>query len=161
MPVRAGVDLAFRVAPLVDSSAIALRLWDIHYSICATETFIRNNNLSGAVSLESLLQLPTVVSLPIKQWAFTDQNQQSVNLIPDNTRTVDELGLARHAVQTDKYIAMLPDTIIEGTNIRKLEIAGHQPLTRTIYAYYLGRRHSIDQIRHIVEYVRNKNRMVV
>lgn len=156
--IRGGVDLAFRVGPLVDSSAIALRLWDIHYSICATDTFIRDHNLNGAVSLKSLSQLSTAVSLPIKQWSFTDQNQQTVNLIPDSVLTVDDLGLARHAVQTDKYIALLPDTMIEGTNIRKLEIAGHQPLTRTIHAYYLGRRYSISQIRHIVEFVRERNK---
>jgi DNA-binding transcriptional LysR family regulator len=152
------VDLAFRVGPLVDSSAIALRLWDIPYVLCASSAFIRRHNLNpDEVSLEQLTNLPAVVSLPAKSWTFIDTDNEEKRFKPNTQLTVDDLDLAHHAIEGGRFIGMLPTDTIKSEAIVTLSVPNHTPRTRTMFAYFLGKRHSISQIRHIVDYIKQRN----
>ena len=151
------IDLAFRVGPLVDSSAIALHLWDIPYSLCAHESLLDELEISAeSLNLEKLKQLPTVVSRPTMNWSFVDKQRKQIDFSPKASLLVDDLGLAYHAVKTAKYIGFLPTTIVTDEKIVKLKIDGLTPLTRVMYAYYLGRRHAQSQIKSLIDYIKQR-----
>lgn len=156
--VQDNVDLSFRVGPLPDSSAIALRLWDIPYSVYASNEFIEDHNITTEeITFEQLSQLPAVISMPAKAWVFTDNQHQEAVFQPNAKLTVDDLELARHAVVSGQFIGLLPDDITQDDTLSKIHIAGYKPRTRTMYAYYIGKRHTISQIRHIVDYIRQRH----
>lgn len=155
--IKDEVDLAFRVGPLVDSGAIALKLWDIPYALCCHRSFLAEHHITSTKISEAVLAtLPAVVSRPAVKWAFVDKHQQDVSITPNTKLTVDDLGLAYHAMQSGKFIAMLPVSMIQHHDIATVSIAHLQTRTRKMYAYYLGRRHAQSQIKHLVEYVRAK-----
>ncbi|WED23463.1 LysR family transcriptional regulator [Vibrio sp. JC009] len=156
--VQENVDLAFRVGPLTDSSAIALRLWDIPYSLCATNAFVAAHNINpDHVSLEQLAQLPAVISAPARTWTFMDQKMSEKKFQPGAKLVVDDLDLAYHAVKGGQFIGMLPSEMIKDPQVVELSVPDYKPRTRTMFAYYLGRRHTISQIRHIVDYIKQRN----
>lgn len=152
------IDLAFRVGPLMDSSAIALKLWDIPYSLVATKSYLKHHGIEGAViSVEQMESLPSVISRPTTSWVFINQQNQEVLFSPSQDLMVDDLGLAYHSVLKDSYLAMLPTSMIKDMDVVELSVEGLKPRTRIMYAYYLGRRHAQSQIRHIVNYIKQRN----
>lgn len=152
------IDLAFRVGPLVDSSAIALKLWDIPYSLCATKTYLDRYGIQGsAITVEQLESLPCVISRPSHSWTFINGQNQEVVVSPNQDLVVDDLGLSYHSVLSNAYLAMLPSSMIRDEEIIELNIEGLMPRSRIMYAYYLGRRHAQSQIRHIVDYIKKRN----
>ncbi|TKB55502.1 LysR substrate-binding domain-containing protein [Ferrimonas aestuarii] len=82
--VQDEIDLAFRVGPLVDSSAIAVHLWDIPYGLYAHKDLVQALTLNpNAISVEQLKTLPGTITLPAKQWAFMDSSRQAELLSPN------------------------------------------------------------------------------
>lgn len=161
--VQDNVDLAFRVGPLVDSSAIAMRLWDIPYVLCASKGYVQRHQLNPEqVEINQLAQLPAVVSLPARSWTLIEGNFQQHAFEPLAHLVVDDLALAYHAVQGGQVMAMLPlemlsPTSLESGELQLISIPGYHPRTRSMFAYYQGKRHSDSQIRHVVDYVRMRH----
>ncbi|CAH1531581.1 LysR family transcriptional regulator [Vibrio owensii] len=155
--IKDDIDLAFRVGPLVDSSAIALHLWDIPYVVCAHYDYVENHQLSElTLSIEQLESLPGVITRPAMNWMFVNKQFEEVAVSPQQGLSVDDLGLAYHAIQSGKYMGTLPASMVKDTNIVTLQIENLEPRKRVMYAYYLGRRHAQSQIKHIVEYIRQR-----
>lgn len=156
--IQENIDLAFRVGPLVDSSAIALRLWDIPYSLCASTSFVKEHGVDPKkLTLQTLEQLPCVVSLPARNWSLMDAQDNEVRFSPREHLVVDDLSLAYHAVKSGSVIGMLPNEIIVDDDIIELKLSHLKPRTRTMFAYYFGKRHTVSQIKHIVEYIKERN----
>lgn len=156
--IKDEIDLAFRVGPLMDSSAIALKLWDIPYSLCATQDFLDGHNIKGThITTEQLESLPSVISRPMRSWAFTNSKHQEVMLDPSQDLVVDDLGLAYHSLLKGTYLAMIPTVMIKDAGVVELSVDDLKPRTRIMYAYYLGRRHAQSQIKHIVDYIKQRN----
>lgn len=152
------IDLAFRVGPLMDSSAIALKLWDIPYSLVATKVYLKHHGIEGSIiSVEQMESLPSVISRPTTSWAFVNRQNKEVMLSPSQNLMVDDLGLAYHSVLKDSYLAMIPTSMIKDMDVVELSVEGLKPRTRIMYAYYLGRRHAQSQIKHIVDYIKQRN----
>lgn len=153
--VKDDIDLAFRVGPLADSSAIALRLWDIPYTLCAHSSFVTRYGLTHAtISQEQLMTLPCVVSRPAVKWAFVDERDNPKFIQPSAALTVDDLALALHAVESGQYMAMMPTSMLNNDDIKHVVLHGLAPRTRVMYAYYLGRRHAQSQIKKLVDYIK-------
>ncbi|MCG7587343.1 LysR substrate-binding domain-containing protein, partial [Photobacterium sp. OFAV2-7] len=156
--IKEDIDLAFRVGPLVDSSAVALRLWDIPYSLCASDAFVASHQLNPEhISLDELKHLPCVVSLPARSWSFMDNTKKEILFEPTENLVVDDLSLAYHAVKSGQFVAMIPSVMITEPTIVSLNVADLTPRQRTMYAYYMGKRHTISQIKHIVDYIKERN----
>lgn len=156
--IQEEIDLAFRVGPLVDSSAIALKLWDIPYSVCAHPALLNAHKIESTIIDSDLLStLPSVVSRPAVSWAFINGAKEEVLIKPNQQMFVDDLGLAHHAALSGKYIAMLPSVMLEGQSLVELKVIGLTPRTRTMYAYYLGRRYAHSQIKQVVEYIKQRH----
>lgn len=157
--IKDEIDLAFRVGPLTDSSAIALHLWDIPYGVYAHPSLLKRHNIhTTPIALEQLKSLPCVIARPTTLWAFTNSQQQTINYLPVPALEVDDLGLARHAALSGHYAALLPTVMVdEGSELDLLPIHKLQPLKRQMYAYYLGRRHAQSQIKHLIDYIKQRN----
>ncbi|WP_212748353.1 LysR family transcriptional regulator [Pseudoalteromonas phenolica] len=155
--VNDGIDLAFRVGPLVDSAAIAQPLWDIPYTVCCNQHFLKNHKIkSNLLTQHQLTVLPSVVVKPAEKWAFIDDKKAQRLITPNEQLTVDDLGLALHAVQTGQYMAYLPTSMLDGLNLELIDIEALKPRTRVMYAYYMGRRHAQSQIKHLIEYIKER-----
>ncbi|GAM66312.1 transcriptional regulator [Vibrio sp. JCM 19236] len=145
--VQDEIDLAFRVGPLMDSSAIALHLWDIPYQVVAHRNYLVEHEITGdCINKQCLEKMPSVVTKPALSWSFLDHEKQEVRLTPNAGLTLDDLGLALHAVKSGKYMAMLPKSMIDSDDLVDVTVEGLVPRTRIMYAYYLGRRHAQSQI---------------
>ena len=156
--IKDDVDLAFRVGPLVDSSAIARKLWDIPYSVCAHPSFL-DQFTQGQLTLsaEHLSALPCVITRPALSWIFTDNSHQEIHITVAKAAIVDDLALAKHAAACGQYIAMLPTPMLDESELVELQVEGLKPRTRIMYAYYLGRRHAQSQIKQVVDYIKLRN----
>lgn len=154
--IRDDIDLAFRVGPLVDSSAIALHLWDIPYVICCHRHYFQRHQLHDVVlDAKQIQSLPAVVTKPAVTWTFAVEHNKEIQLQPNAALHVDDLGLAYHAVKSGQYIGLLPEVMIEQEDeVVVLPLQNLRPRTRKMYAYYLGRRHSQSQIKNLIEYVK-------
>lgn len=104
--IRDNVDIAFRIGPLNDSSLVAVKLWDIPYTICAGGALAEQVILNGPVSLVRLNALPCI---------FTGQPWRFSGLPPVRpariTHNIDELELAAKAVRQGLGLAYLPGTL--------------------------------------------------
>ncbi|MCF2859214.1 LysR family transcriptional regulator [Pseudoalteromonas sp. SMS1] len=150
------IDLAFRVGPLLDSSAIALHLWDIPYSVCAHPAYLKKHDLvQNMITAQHIASLPCVIAHPAKQWAFFDTANDEVMLSPQENLAVDDLGLAHHAALTTHYMAMLPTTMVTDQLV-KLDVSELYPRKRVMYAYYFGKRHVQSQIKQLVNYIKGR-----
>ncbi|KZN70346.1 LysR family transcriptional regulator [Pseudoalteromonas luteoviolacea] len=155
--IKEDIDLAFRVGPLLDSSAIALHLWDIPYSVCAHHSYIEKHNLNpNKVTAHQVATLPCVIAHPAKQWSFVDTLSNEVMISPQPSLEVDDLGLAYHGVLTGQYMAMLPQSMIKSSDVQSLTVDAFAPRTRVMYAYYFGKRHIQSQIKQLAGYVKNR-----
>lgn len=151
------IDLAFRVGPLPDSSAIALHLWDIPYVLCCTQSFLNHHRLTQCkLTTEQIEALPCVISRPARHWVFSDEQKQQVSLTPKPGLWVDDLGLARHAVLSGQFLGMLPRVMMQDTEALEVAVPLLRPRTRVMYAYFLGRRHSHSQIKRLTAYIRER-----
>lgn len=156
--IQDDIDLALRVGPLVDSSAIAVKLWDIPYTLCATQSFLNMHQINEQrITISELEKLPCVVSRPAVKWAFINDSNQEIFVSPNVSMLVDDLGMALHAAKSGQLLAMLPTAMLSGhddlVNITLLKLT---PRTRVMYAYYLGRRYAQSQIKQVVDYVKNR-----
>ncbi len=155
--VQENIDLAFRVGPLADSSAIAIKLWDIPYSLYASQEFIAQYNIGNKpISLEQLAKLPSVITLPSRSWILINQQGEEHSFQPEPKLVVDDLALALHAVESGQVIGLLPDEMITHKALLPVTIAGYTARSRAMFAYYMGRRHTISQIQHVIDYVKQK-----
>lgn len=155
--IKDDLDLAFRVGPLPDSSAIALHLWDIPYVVCAHRDYVnRHKLLDKALSIAELEQLPSVIAKPASSWVLVDNCQEQVTANPNKALVVDDLALAQHAVNSGQYMAMLPQVMFDSTTMVEIPLQDLTPRTRVMYAYYLGRRHAQSQIKHLISYIKQR-----
>lgn len=159
--VRDDIDLAFRVGPLVDASAIANHLWDIPNSLYCHASFCKKYGIKNArISAENMAMLPCVISRPTHAWRFLDKQKQEQQISPNVALFVDDLGLARHAMSSGNYLAMLPTSMIDSyednDDIISIQVDDMVPLTRKMYAYYLGKRHAQSQIKHLIAYIKER-----
>ena len=155
--IKDDIDLAFRVGPLVDSSAIALHLWDIPYAVCCHQSFLETHQLKGkTLSQTTLESLPTVISRPAVKWAFVDSDSNEHLVAPNQSLTVDDLGVAYHAILSGQYLGFLPSVMIQSPDIVTLDVEGLSTRTRSMYAYYMGRRHAQSQIKHLIDYIKKR-----
>ena len=166
--LRDQLDLAFRVGPLEDSSAIALHLWDIPYVVCAHKDLLIEAGLINSIAADAnqtqqvsiseaqLLKLPAVVTLPASHWMFYDLDNQPHQITPNQQLTVDDLGLAYHSICRGRFIGFMPAVMHTNADVIEINVEGLSPRTRAMYAYYYGRRHTISQIKHLVDYIKQR-----
>ena len=160
--LKDNIDLAFRVGPLVDSSAIAQRLWDIPFVLVAHKKLIAKHTISlQSFQLRHLAELPCVVASPQNRWLFESKTQGQITISPKATLQVNDLKLALDAAQQGLGFAYIPDVILRNNETQfdtqnLVQISGKdwRPLTRTLFAVYTTNRSSSRKIKAIVDYVK-------
>ena len=151
------IDLAFRVGPLPDASAIASYLWDIPYAVYATPAMVEQYGLNNGVTLQQLETLPAAVARPAKRWFFETDDNDELAVSPNERFVVDDLGLVRSALLTDKALGMLPMSMAKNEGLESITLIEGKPRTRKMYAYYLGRRHPSSFVKQMINYVRARH----
>ena len=102
------------------------------------------------------MKLPAVVTLPASHWMFYDSDNQPHQITPNQQLTVDDLGLAYHSICRGRFIGFMPAVMNTNADAIEINVEGLSPRTRAMYAYYYGRRHTISQIRHLVDYIKQR-----
>ncbi|BDY04173.1 LysR family transcriptional regulator [Ferrimonas sp. YFM] len=155
--IHRDIDLAFRVGPLSDSSAVASRLWDIPYTLLAHPELLERHGVQGRIlDISQLEQLPCIQVKPVMKWGFCSQEGQILYVQPGQGARVNDLALAHHAAGLGLGIVFGPREMHRNKDLVELQVEGWQPIQRTMYAYHIGKRHLNSRIQAIAEYVRQR-----
>lgn len=157
--VAENIDLAFRVGPLIDSSSIAVKLWDVPFFLVAHQDTIRKLDIStDHFELRRLSELPCVVAHPQNKWLFEDNKQGQITVTPKTGLRVNDLSIALHGAMETNSIAYIPEIILQNAqNIDELSIIRGQDWrtqTRTMYGFYTASRRSSQKVKAVIEYVK-------
>lgn len=157
--VKENIDLAFRVGPLVDSSAIAVRLWEIPFRLLAHKDLVEKYNLTcGNFELKQLTDLPCAISYPQNRWLFEHDKQGQISVTPKPALQVNDLTLALEAAQKGLGIAYVPEIILKNAThcdvLVDLKCENWHPTKRTMFAFYTANRTSSRKIKAVVEYAK-------
>ncbi|GAB5381473.1 MAG: LysR family transcriptional regulator [Aliiglaciecola sp.] len=158
--VKENIDLAFRVGPLVDSSAIAVRLWDIPFRLLAHQDLVQRYNLTcGNFELKQLANLPCAISYPQNRWLFEHDKQGEISVTPKPSLQVNDLTIALEAAKKGLGIVYVPEIILKNASdcseLVDLRCDNWQPTKRTMFAFYTANRTSSRKIKAVVEYVKH------
>ncbi|TRY32130.1 LysR family transcriptional regulator [Aliiglaciecola sp. M165] len=158
--VKENIDLAFRVGPLVDSSAIAVRLWDIPFRLLAHQDLVQRYNLTcGNFELKQLANLPCAISFPQNRWLFEHDRQGEISVTPKPSLQVNDLTIALEAAKKGLGIVYVPEIILKNASdcseLVDLRCDNWQPTKRTMFAFYTANRTSSRKIKAVVEYVKH------
>lgn len=158
--VKENIDLAFRVGPLVDSSAIAVRLWDIPFRLLAHQDLVQRYNLTcGNFELKQLANLPCAISYPQNRWLFEHDKQGEISVSPKPSLQVNDLTIALEAAKKGLGIVYVPEIILKNASdcseLVDLRCDNWQPTKRTMFAFYTANRTSSRKIKAVVEYVKH------
>jgi LysR family transcriptional regulator AphB len=157
--VAENIDLAFRVGPLVDSSSIAVKLWDVPFHLVAHKDTIQKLDIStDNFELRRLSNLPCVIAYPQNKWIFEDNKQGLITITPNVSLKVNDLSIALRGAMETNTIAYIPEIILQNThNSAELSIIrgnNWHTQTRTMYGFYTASRRSSQKVKAIIEYVK-------
>lgn len=157
--VKDNIDLAFRVGPLVDSSAIALRLWNIPFKLLAHKDLVEKYQVSCSnFQLKKLADLPCAVAFPQNKWLFEHHQQGQISVTPKAVVEVNDLSLALEAAKRGLCFAYVPDIVVKNAvdapDLVDITCIDWQPMTRTLFAFYTANRTSSRKIKAVVDYVK-------
>lgn len=155
---RDNIDFAFRVGPLDDSNLVARKLWDIEYCFCASENFIRMHKIQGKISLQTLIELPVIISR--QPWLIRSyEKNKTVEKIKLNNiaHEIDEPELIRDATALGLGIAMLPKDMMAAENgkseLVEVTLKDAEVLSREMYAVYPSKRLLPARVRELIEFM--------
>ena len=157
--VAENIDIAFRVGPLPDSSAIATPLWDIPFYLVAHQQTIEKYNIdANNFQLKDLSTLPCAVAAPQRKWVFSHHQHGRMVITPNASLQANDLGLVLNAAKALPLIAYIPVIVfknVEGTQ-QMVRICGQgwEPQMRTLYAVYTGSRRSSQKVKSVIAHVK-------
>ncbi|MEN8167030.1 MAG: LysR family transcriptional regulator [Pseudomonadota bacterium] len=107
-----GIDLAFRVGPLADSSLVARHLFDSQLRLVATHEYLASVDCPvDPQGLESLDAIITARDPGPVTWTFTKKGKEC-RLHPRGRLRVNDLRRALQAVQSNHGLALLPELLV-------------------------------------------------
>lgn len=157
--VGENIDLALRVGPLADSSAIATKLWDIPIVLVAhNETVDRFNIDPDNFELKRLSTLPCAVSAPQYKWSFNHQQHGEMIITPNATLQANDLMLVLEAAIKTRVIAYIPTIVLKNIEnrdcLRVLSGPDWTPQTRSLYAVYSASRRSSQKVKSVIAFAK-------
>lgn len=156
--VKENIDIALRVGPLPDSNLLALKLWDIPFSLVTSPDFaIRNDIDVNQFELSELQRIPCAIAPPQTRWMFEDKNQQPINITPLAGIQVNDLTLALQAALNGVALAYVPNLVLERfcqeAELKPIVADTWAPVTRTMYAVFNEKRSHSRKIQAAIDYV--------
>lgn len=157
--VADNIDLAFRVGPLSDSSAIAVKLWDISFVLVAhKETVDRFNIDPENFELKRLSSLPCAVSAPQNKWIFNHDQHGEMVVTPNATLHANDLMLVLEAAIKTRVLAYVPTLVLNNIQNRDCLVTingeGWAPQTRSLYAVYTASRRSSQKVKSVIAFAK-------
>lgn len=152
--VQEGIDIAFRIGQLEDSSLIGRHLGDVNAMMCASPAYLEEHGHPQHPSDLHAHHLLTATQWQSWHLHGPGDDQISIQVKP-RLKANDFMSLYRLAVE-GTGIAPLP-TLIASQGIRKGELApvlSHWPFEASpIHALYPSNRHLSAKVRSFVEFV--------
>jgi DNA-binding transcriptional LysR family regulator len=157
--VAENIDLALRVGPLADSSAIAVKLWDIPFELVAHQRTIEHFNIDPEkFELKSLSTLPCAIAAPQMKWIFENAEHGQMVMTPNAKLRANDLSLALQAATKTNVLAYVPTIILHNmqdhSSLVTLSGKGWQTQTRTIYAVYTASRRSSQKVKAVIAFAK-------
>lgn len=153
-----GFDLALRVGPLVDSSLVATRLWEIPYALVASEALLHQHGwLRSLHSPDELAHAPGVIARPTTEWKIHDHTGTPRLLRPRPTVQVNDLGLALEAVNAGLGVGYLPLPMLPD-NLHIITPAQWRIPARSMHAVLPPTRRIPHRVRCLIDYLRTQHR---
>ena len=147
--IRDNIDIAFRFGPLKTGDVIAKRLWEVPYTLCASRDFILQHDLDNDISTERLAQLPSISTGQV--WTFEEAPSFKMENVQHQ---IDDLTLARAAVEQGMGIGFLPEDMLTG-RMQTLSVHGLTPKRRFMYGVYPSRRFLPKRVRDLLDWIIN------
>lgn len=156
--VKDNIDVAFRVGPLPDSNLLALKLWDIPFSLVSSPELISHHGIDAShFELNDLQRLPCAIAPPQTHWIFWDAHQKPITIAPKAGIQVNDLTLALQAALNGIALAYVPNIVLEGfcreADLIPLGAKDWTPMTRTMYAVFNEKRSHSRKIQSAIDYV--------
>ena len=156
--VSEGIDLAFRVGPLRDSSDRAVKLWDIPYALVAVpalfETYPDLANLTDPAQLENL---PAVIAEPTPIWRFDGPRDTRLDVEPQPIARIADLSVTLQAVQSGIGLGYLPKAMIMGTTLQQVVMPDWAPTPRQMFAVMPVGKTRSPRVQAALDYVRQRS----
>lgn len=157
--VQDGLDVAFRVGHLEDSSLIGRYLGDVKAILCASPDYIERHGRPTTPSEVSEHQLITVTGRD--QWTVKGPDDQEININIKPRLKVNDYASLNTLTQSGAGISALP-ILIAATAIKEkklIPIMCNWPFqTHPIHALYASNRHLSAKVRSFVDFVIEKVR---
>lgn len=155
--VEEGIDIAFQLGPLAESSLIARKLWSVRSFVCASPALIdRHPGLMTIDHPSALKDFPCVTLVPGSSWMFEkDGRRLAFNPSPTGAST-NEIGLAAEAIRRGLGIGYVPEGVVHGRlgqDFIALPLGGWAPLDRDLHALYPAARQFNPKVRALIDYV--------
>ena len=159
--VTEGIDLAFRVGPLRDSSDRAIKLWDIPYVLVAAPSLFETHpDLKTLTGPDRLETLPAVIADPMLIWRFEDSQGGQMAVEPQPAARIADLSLSLQAVQSGIGLGYLPKAMITGTGLRQVTVSGWIPTPRQMFAVMPAGKTRSPRVQATLDYIRGRHRTV-
>jgi LysR family transcriptional regulator AphB len=147
--VRDNIDIAFRIGPLDDSSLVAVKLWDVPYSICAGGQLAEQlAKRSDPIGIDQLNALPAISMGQV--WRFVGLPAFHPHNI---VHRIDECELAASAVKAGLGLAYLPRDMVQQVGI-EVPLDGLVPQDKALYALYPERRLLPAHLRELIDWLK-------
>lgn len=155
--VEEGIDIAFQLGPLTESSHVARKLWSVRSFVCASPALIgRHPGLMTIDHPSALKDFPSVTLAPGSSWTF-EKDGRTLAISPSPTgASTNEIGLAAEAIKRGLGVGYVPEGVVHGHLGREfiaLPMGGWTPPDRDLYAVYPAARQFNPKVRALIDYV--------
>lgn len=153
--VEEGLDLAFRVGPILEADVVARRLWAIPSALAASPAVVARA-LGGRrrVDAAALSRAPAVVTHPGRPWRFRGADGTVRELRPDERFAVSDPRVAVEAAQAGLGVVRAPaELIARADGLVPLECTLGEPEGRELFAVYPSRRLVPRRVRDAIAWV--------
>ncbi len=155
------IDLAFRVGPLPDTTAMARKLWDIPYVLVARPDVLADRGIDPKKGAPGDLEkLPAILVHPMTKWTFINQGRV-VEIKPQAVVEVDDFKLALEAARLGLGLTCVPELLFRmhrTGDLLQLHRPDYRPQTRAMYAYHHHSKQAPAKVEAAITYVLRKYR---
>jgi len=158
--VAENIDLALRVGPLADSSAIAVKLWDIPFVLVAHRSTVEHFNIDPKrFELKLLSTLPCALAVPQMKWIFDNDKHGQIVVTPNVKLRANDLSLVLEAAIQTKVLAYVPTIVLHGmknqSDLVTLEGKDWQAQRRSLHAVYTPSRRSSQKVKSVIAFAKH------
>jgi len=154
--VEEGIDLAFRVGPILDQELVARRLWSVPFTLAASPHFVEQS-LKGRTRLERslLCSVPAILTQPGGVWRLRRRDGSIEEIRPRERFSVNDPRVTIAAAMEGLGVVCASKEAIEaqGKALVQLTVTARTVEPRELFAVYPSRRLLSARVRMALDWV--------